>query len=91
MDLHGVAAAILPLATTFCRKLGPGVTQFVSTLIQDHAVWQNTQFWEAAFFADCQKGIKDLYLALQVPAKKCLSAISYLPVLRIRIRDPVPF
>ena len=76
MDLHGVAAAILPLATTFCRKLGPGVTQFVSTLIQDHAVWQNTQFWEAAFFADCQKGIKDLYLALQV--KQCLSSISCL-------------
>ena len=65
MDMHGVAAAILPLATTFCRKLGPGVIQFVYTLIQDHAVWQNTQFWEAAFFSDVQKGIKDLYLALQ--------------------------
>ena len=65
MDMHGVAGALLPLATTFGRKLCPGVIQFVYTLIQDHAVWQNQAFWEAAFFTDVQKGIKDLYLALQ--------------------------
>ena len=65
MDMHGVAGALLPLATTFGRKLCPGVIQFVYTLIQDHAVWQNQAFWEAAFFTDVQKGIKDLYLVLQ--------------------------
>ena len=65
MDMHGVAGALLPLATTFGRKLCPGVIQFVYTLIQDHAVWQSQAFWEAAFFTDVQKGIKDLYLALQ--------------------------
>jgi len=65
IDMHGVAAALLPLATTFGRKLCPGVIQFVYTLIQDHAVWQNLQFWESAFFNDVQNGIKDLYLAIQ--------------------------
>ena len=39
--------------------------QFVYTLIQDHAVWQNLQFWEADFFNDVQNGIKDLYLVIQ--------------------------
>ena len=63
--MHGVAAALLPLACTFGRKLCPGVIQFVYTLIQDHAVWQNLQFWEAAFYNDVQNGIKDLYLAIQ--------------------------
>jgi len=65
IDMHGVAAALLPLATNFGRKLCPGVIQFVYTLIQDHAVWQNLQFWESAFFNDVQHGIKDLYLAIQ--------------------------
>ena len=65
IDMHGVAAALLPLACTFGRKLCPGVIQFVYTLIQDHAVWQNLQFWEAAFYNDVQNGIKDLYLAIQ--------------------------
>ena len=65
IDMHGVAASLLPLACTFGRKLCPGVIQFVYTLIQDHAVWQNLQFWEAAFYNDVQKGIKDLYLAIQ--------------------------
>lgn len=29
---------------------------------QEHAVWQNQQFWEAAFYQDVQKDIKALYL-----------------------------
>ena len=62
MDEHGVAFAMLPLSTTFGRKLSAGVIQHVYTLIQDHAVWQNIQFWEAAFFSDVQKEIKNLYL-----------------------------
>ena len=65
IDMHGVAASILPLACTFGRKLCQGVIQFVYTLIQDHAVWQNVQFWEAAFYNDVQRSIKDLYLSVQ--------------------------
>lgn len=40
MDEYGVAAAMLPLATSFCRKLCTGVVQFAYTCIQDHSVWQ---------------------------------------------------
>lgn len=61
MDEHGVAAALLPLATIFCRKLCTGIIQFAYTCIQEHAVWQNQQFWEAAFYQDVQKDIKSLY------------------------------
>ncbi|KAI4495975.1 hypothetical protein M0802_008190 [Mischocyttarus mexicanus] len=62
MDEHGVAAALLPLATAFCRKLCTGVIQFAYTCIQEHPVWQNQQFWEDAFYLDVQKDIKRLYL-----------------------------
>nr|CAD7573991.1 unnamed protein product [Timema californicum] len=62
MDEHGVAAALLPLATAFCRKLCTGVIQFAYTCIQEHSVWQNQQFWEAAFYQDVQRDIKALYL-----------------------------
>lgn len=34
LDEHGVAAALLPLATAFCRKLRTGVIQFAYTCIQ---------------------------------------------------------
>lgn len=34
MDEYGVAAALLPLATTFCRKLCTGIIQFAYTCIQ---------------------------------------------------------
>ncbi|KAK9708693.1 uDENN domain [Popillia japonica] len=62
MDEYGVAYALLPLATAFCRKLCTGVIQFAYTCIQDHAVWQNQQFWESAFYQDVQKDVKALYL-----------------------------
>ncbi|XP_055715970.1 myotubularin-related protein 13 [Phlebotomus papatasi] len=62
MDEHGVAAALLPLSTVFCRKLCTGVIQFSYTCIQDHPVWKNQQFWEAAFYQDVQTQIKALYL-----------------------------
>lgn len=62
MDEHGVAAALLPLSTAFCRKLCTGVIQFAYTCIQDHAVWKSQQFWEAAFYQDVQTQIKLLYL-----------------------------
>lgn len=62
MDQHGVAAALLPLATAFCRKLCTGVIQFAYTCIQEHPVWNNQQFWESAFYQDVQRDIKALYL-----------------------------
>lgn len=62
MDEHGVAAALLPLSTAFCRKLCTGVIQFAYTCIQDHPVWKSQQFWEAAFYQDVQTQIKALYL-----------------------------
>ena len=36
--------------------------QFAYTLVQEHPVWANQQFWEAAFYQDVQKQIKQLYL-----------------------------
>ena len=62
LDEYGVAAAIVPLATAFCRKLCTGVVQFAYTCIQDHAVWNSLQFWETAFYQDVQKDIGALYL-----------------------------
>uniref|UniRef100_A0A6A7FYR4 Myotubularin-related protein 13-like n=6 Tax=Hirondellea gigas TaxID=1518452 RepID=A0A6A7FYR4_9CRUS len=62
MDEHGVAAALLPLSTAFCCKLCTGVMQFAFTCIQEHPVWSNLQFWEAAFYQDVQKDIRTLYL-----------------------------
>ncbi|KAK3103033.1 hypothetical protein FSP39_015926, partial [Pinctada imbricata] len=62
MDENGVAAAILPLATSFCRKLCTGIIQFAYTCVQEHAVWANIQFWEAAFYQDVQKEIRQLYV-----------------------------
>ena len=64
MDEYGIAATLLPLSTVFGRRLSKGVIQFVYTLIQEHPVWQNQQFWEASFFNDVQKGIKSLYTAM---------------------------
>ncbi|XP_041365406.1 myotubularin-related protein 13-like [Gigantopelta aegis] len=62
LDESGVAAAILPLATAFCRKLCTGVIQFAYTCVQEHIVWQNHQFWEQSFYQDVQKQIRHLYL-----------------------------
>ncbi|XP_049740714.1 myotubularin-related protein 5 isoform X1 [Elephas maximus indicus] len=62
MDEHGVAAALLPLVTAFCRKLSPGVTQFAYSCVQEHVVWSTPQFWEAMFYGDVQTHIRALYL-----------------------------
>ncbi|XP_045127189.1 myotubularin-related protein 13-like isoform X10 [Portunus trituberculatus] len=61
LDEYGVAAALLPLSSAFCRKLCTGVIQFAYTCIQDHSVWSNQQFWEASFYQDVQREIKTLY------------------------------
>ncbi|XP_067915404.1 myotubularin-related protein 5 isoform X2 [Heterodontus francisci] len=62
LDEHSVAAALLPLITAFCRKLGSGVTQFAYSCVQEHLVWTNLQFWEAMFYSDVQNHIRALYL-----------------------------
>ncbi|XP_047185968.1 myotubularin-related protein 5 isoform X6 [Scophthalmus maximus] len=62
MDEHGIAAALLPLVTAFCRKLGSGITQFAYSCVQEHMVWTNMQFWEAMFYGDVQNHIRALYL-----------------------------
>lgn len=61
IDLNGVAARILPLATEFCRRLCTGVIQFAYTCIQDHPVWSNQQFWESSFYLDVEKDVIALY------------------------------
>ncbi|XP_039617539.1 myotubularin-related protein 5 isoform X3 [Polypterus senegalus] len=62
MDEHGIAAALLPLVTVFCRKLGAGITQFAYSCVQEHSVWMNMQFWEAMFYSDVQNHIRALYI-----------------------------
>ncbi|CAL8081456.1 unnamed protein product [Orchesella dallaii] len=62
MDEHGVAAALLPLACEFYRKLCTNVKQFAYTMIQEHPVWKNQQFWEAVFYTEVEKEIKKLYV-----------------------------
>ncbi|XP_008288740.1 myotubularin-related protein 5 isoform X6 [Stegastes partitus] len=62
MDEHGIAAALLPLVTAFCRKMGAGITQFAYSCVQEHMVWTNMQFWEAMFYSDVQNHIRALYL-----------------------------
>nr|DBA17604.1 TPA: hypothetical protein GDO54_003025 [Pyxicephalus adspersus] len=69
-----IAAQLLPLATAFCRKLSPGVSQFAYTCVQDHTIWTNQQFWETTFYNDVQNQVRALYLtskdANQEPASK---------------------
>ncbi|KAM9301545.1 myotubularin-related protein 13 [Gastrophryne carolinensis] len=59
---YNIAAQLLPLATAFCRKLSPGVSQFAYTCIQDHTIWTNQQFWETTFYNDVQSQVRALYL-----------------------------
>ncbi|XP_053544052.1 myotubularin-related protein 5 isoform X7 [Ictalurus punctatus] len=65
MDEYGIAAALLPLVTAFCRKLGGGITQFAYSCVQEHMVWTNMQFWEAMFYSDVQDHIRALYLEIE--------------------------
>lgn len=39
-----------------------GVIQFAYTVVQEHAVWANPQFWEATFYQEVQLQIRQLYL-----------------------------
>ena len=60
-DVNGLAAAILPLSRTFCRRLNTGIIQFAYSCMQDHAVWSKMSFWESAFFTDTEKDLIALY------------------------------
>ncbi|XP_075932172.1 myotubularin-related protein 5 isoform X4 [Anarhichas minor] len=62
IDEHGIAAALLPLVTAFCRKMGAGITQFAYSCVQEHIVWTTMHFWEAMFYSDVQNHIRALYL-----------------------------
>ncbi|VDM95492.1 unnamed protein product [Thelazia callipaeda] len=64
-DEHGIAYALLYLSNIYCRRLTAGVHQFAYTCIQEHAVWGNQQFWEAAFFHDVHRQIRRLYLPIR--------------------------
>ncbi|KAL3178044.1 hypothetical protein MRX96_038584 [Rhipicephalus microplus] len=75
LDEHGVAAGILPLSHAFCRKLCTGVMQFAYTCIQEHAVWGQLQFWEAAFYQDVQRDIRALYLPVSSSPQHSNSAL----------------
>ena len=61
MDECGIAYKLMPLGSVFCRQLASQVKQYLYTLVQEHAVWNNQQFWEASFYCDLQKGIETLY------------------------------
>ncbi|XP_035280334.1 myotubularin-related protein 5 isoform X2 [Anguilla anguilla] len=71
MDEQGIAAALLPLVTAFCRKLGAGTTQFAYSCVQEHMVWTNMQFWEAMFYSDVQNHIRALYLEVNENEQPC--------------------
>uniref|UniRef100_A0A4W3IUI3 SET binding factor 1 n=1 Tax=Callorhinchus milii TaxID=7868 RepID=A0A4W3IUI3_CALMI len=60
LDEHVIAAAMLPLVTAFCRKLGSGITQFAYSCVQEHLIWTNLQFWEDMFYSDVQNHIRAL-------------------------------
>ncbi|XP_042191162.1 myotubularin-related protein 5 [Callorhinchus milii] len=64
LDEHVIAAAMLPLVTAFCRKLGSGITQFAYSCVQEHLIWTNLQFWEDMFYSDVQNHIRALYLEI---------------------------
>uniref|UniRef100_A0A8B9LJQ9 SET binding factor 1 n=1 Tax=Astyanax mexicanus TaxID=7994 RepID=A0A8B9LJQ9_ASTMX len=86
MDEHGIAAALLPLVTAFCRKLGGGITQFAYSCVQEHMVWTNMQFWEAMFYSDVQNHIRALYLetedgGTQSPVRASLSLLHQLNII----------
>ncbi|KAK5984895.1 hypothetical protein GCK32_011005 [Trichostrongylus colubriformis] len=60
-DEHGIAYACLHLGNIYCRKLTQGVQQYAYTCVQDHSVWSNHRFWEAAFFHDVHELMRRHY------------------------------
>ncbi|EYB89669.1 hypothetical protein Y032_0229g2924 [Ancylostoma ceylanicum] len=60
-DEHGIAYACLHLGNIYCRRLTQGVQQYAYTCVQDHSVWSNQRFWEAAFFHDVHELMRRHY------------------------------
>ena len=60
----------------YFQKLCTGVIQFAYTCIQEHPVWQNQQFWEAAFYQDVQRDIRALYVPHRIPVSDRESSLS---------------
>lgn len=58
------------------QKLCTGVIQFAYTCIQEHPVWQNQQFWEAAFYQDVQRDIRALYVPSRTASNDRESSLS---------------
>ena len=69
-DVNGLAAAILPLSRTFCRRLNTGIIQFAYSCVQDHSVWSKMNFWESAFYTDAEKDLVALYGLKKNPLKE---------------------
>ena len=60
-DVYGLAAALLPLSMSFCRRLTTGIFQFAYSCLQEHDVWGRIGFWESCFYQDVQKDLIALY------------------------------
>jgi len=67
-DEHGVAYALLSLATVYNRRLATGVMQFAYSCVQEHAVWRNQAFWQAAFFHDVHCELRAVYAPRSAPS-----------------------
>jgi myotubularin-related protein 5/13 len=59
---YEIAASLLPLGISFCRKLSSTAMQFAYTCIQGHNIWKTSSFWEQAFYQEVQGNIKNLYV-----------------------------
>jgi myotubularin-related protein 5/13 len=59
---YEIAASLLPLGISFCRKLSSTAMQFAYTCIQGHIIWKTSSFWEQAFYQEVQVNIKNLYV-----------------------------
>ncbi|PAV64196.1 hypothetical protein WR25_22018 [Diploscapter pachys] len=60
-DEYGISYACLHLSNLYCRRLSQGAHQFAYTCIQDHEIWKNQRFWEAAFFHDIHEQLRRQY------------------------------
>lgn len=49
---------------------------YMKLLSQEHAVWRNQQFWEAAFYQDVQREIKALYATASENSHHAITPIS---------------
>ena len=65
-----VAAKVIPIVSAFHRKLGSSAIQFAYTSVQEHAVWNNMQFWEEAFYVEVQRQIVQLHVNERLSALK---------------------